>query len=152
MDETACELHQRNVKQYHSMTHDRCLHGCKDFLHQCRTTQHASCWKLGSWNTRAFSDKNYFNNEWDTKNSYLPESKQNSKNIFCVSNITFFHSMFLVINLQNNSKSLTQRKLFSAYFHFISWHATDQYRLFSGRSGETEMGEVFLVLLKQILN
>ena len=74
------------------------------------------------------------------------------KNIFCVSNITFFHSMFLVINLQNNSKSLTQRKLFGAYFHFISWHATNQYRLFSGRSAKTEMGEFFLVVLKQILN
>ena len=49
------------------------------------------------------------------KISYLPESKQNSKTIFCLSNIIFLHSMFLVINLQNNSKSPTQRKLLAAY-------------------------------------
>ena len=59
------------------------------------------------------------------KISYLPESKRNSKKILRLSNLTFLHSMFLVINLKNNSKSLTQRKLFGTYFHSISRHATD---------------------------
>ena len=84
--------------------------------------------------------------------SYLPESKRNSKKILHLSNRTFIHSMFLVIDLKNNSKSLTQRKLFRTYFHSISRHATDQYRLFSGRSANTEKEEAFLLALKQILN
>ena len=39
--------------------------------------------------------------------SYVPESKPNSKNILRLSNLKFLHSMFLVINVKNSSKSLT---------------------------------------------
>ena len=56
--------------------------------------------------------------------------------------------MFLVINLKNNSKSLTQRKLFGTYFHSISRHASEQYRLFSGRSANTEKEEAFFTGIK----
>ena len=56
--------------------------------------------------------------------------------------------MFLVINLKNNSNSLTQRKLFGTYFDSISRHATDQYRLFSGRSANTEKEEAFYIGIK----
>ena len=52
--------------------------------------------------------------------SYVFERKRNSKKILCLSNITFLHSMFLVINLTNNAKPLSQRKLFGTYFHSIS--------------------------------
>ena len=56
--------------------------------------------------------------------------------------------MFPVINLKNNSKSLTQRKLFGTYFHSISQHATEQYRLFSGRKANTEKEEAFFIGIK----
>ena len=75
--------------------------------------------------------------------SYLPESKRNSKAILRLSYLTFLYSMFLVINLKNNSKSLTQRKLFGTSFHSISRHATEQCRLFSGRNANTEKKEAF---------
>ena len=56
--------------------------------------------------------------------------------------------MFLVINLKIDSKSLTQRKLFGTYFHSISQHATEQSRLFSGRSAYTEKEEAFFTGIK----
>ena len=56
--------------------------------------------------------------------------------------------MFLVIDLKNNSNSLTQWKLFGTYFHSISRHATDQYKLFSGTSTNTEKEEAFFTGIK----
>ena len=56
--------------------------------------------------------------------------------------------MFLVINLKNNAKPLWQRKLFGTYFHSISWHATDQYRLSFGRNTNSEKVEVCFTCIK----
>ena len=36
----------------------------------------------------------------------------------------------------------------TTYFHSISWHATDQYRLFSGRSANTEKQGAFFTSIK----
>ena len=41
-----------------------------------------------------------------------------------------------------------QRKLFGTYFHSIYRHATDQYRLFSGKSTNTEKEEAFFTGIK----
>ena len=113
----------------------------------------APCWKLTFWNsTRTFCDKNHFNNVWDKRNfignwlfetapehfvtkiiltmceikeiSYLPECKRNSKKILRLSNITFLHLMFLVINLKNNSVTYVKQTiwyLLPFYFSTCNW-------------------------------
>ena len=88
--------------------------------------------------------------------SYLPESKRNLKKILRLGNITFFHSMFLVINLKNNSKSLINQLCKGNYLVltsilFIDMQLTNT-DYFLEKVQTLKKGKLFSLALKQILN
>ena len=88
--------------------------------------------------------------------SYLPESKRNLKKILRLGNIKFFHSMFLVINLKNNSKSLINQLYKGNYLVltsilFIDMQLTNT-DYFLEKVQTLKKGKLFSLALKQILN
>ena len=88
--------------------------------------------------------------------SYLPESKRNLKKISRLGNIKFFHSMFLVINLKNNSKSLINQLCKGNYLVltsilFIDMQLTNT-DYFLEKVQTLKKGKLFSLALKQILN
>ena len=88
--------------------------------------------------------------------SYLPESKRNLKKILRLGNIKFFHSMFLVINLKNNSKSLINQLCKGNYLVltsilFIDMQLTNT-DYFLEKVQTLKKGKLFSLALKQILN
>ena len=65
---------------------------------------------------------------------------------------TFLHMIMIKINLENNIKSMTQRKVFGKYYHAIISHASDQCRIINGRSSNTESDERYFHTIKDISN
>ena len=80
--------------------------------------------------------------------SYLPDKYRTPQKVFRLNNLIFIHAMLIAINLKKNLKTLTERKMFGAYFHAITRHASDQYRILSGRSANTEKEEAFFTGIK----
>ena len=72
---------------------------------------------------------------------YLPEEARSLTSILQLIITTFVHAMIIKINIRGNLKSLTSRKFFGKYYHSIISHASHQYRLFSGRTVNTEKEE-----------
>ena len=49
--------------------------------------------------------------------------------------------MMIGIHLQRKLKTITERTFFGTYHHSLTRHATEQYKLFSGHSTNTEKEE-----------
>ena len=81
---------------------------------------------------------------------YKQESHRTNENILHLYSQTFLHMIMIKINLQNNIKSMTQRKVFGKYYHAIISHASDQYRIINGRSSNTESDERYIHTIKDI--
>ena len=61
---------------------------------------------------------------------------------------SFIHALFLKINIEGKVKSAAERKLFGRYYHSLFRHSCEQYRVFSGRSANTEKEEATFNTLK----
>ena len=84
--------------------------------------------------------------------TYAVEEKRSRPKILRLSNITFTHALLLFIHIKDNLKSLTSRKLFGVYYHSIVKHAPIQFRLFSGRTANTEKEEAMFTAMKRDTN
>ena len=84
--------------------------------------------------------------------TYAVEEKRSSPKTSRLSNITFTHALLLFIHIKDNLKSLTSRKLFGVYYHSIVKHAPIQFRLFSGRTANTEKEEAMFTAMKRDRN
>ena len=60
--------------------------------------------------------------------------------------------MMIKIHLQGKLKTMTERKFFGTYYHSLTRHAAEQYRLFSGRSTNTEKKEATFNKIKVYTN
>ena len=58
--------------------------------------------------------------------------------------------MMIGIHLQRKLKTITEQTFFGTYHHSLTRHVTEQYRLFSGHSTNTEKEEARL-MFTQIL-
>ena len=84
---------------------------------------------------------------------YLPDDERNVINILRLINLTFIHSMIISIYLKGKTlKNLTERKMFGIYYHSLIRHAPEQFRLFSGRSSNTEKEEATFSTIKKNTN
>ena len=66
----------------------------------------------------------------------------------CLYSLCFQHAILHKINLQGKLILLTRRKFFGSYSHYLIKPASEQYRLFSGRTSNTEKDEATLKLIK----
>ena len=62
------------------------------------------------------------------------------------------HALLLQIHFQGHLKTLTERKIFGAYYHSLIRHASQQYRLFCGRTINAEKEEATFYGLKTSAN
>ncbi|XP_047134481.1 uncharacterized protein LOC101239424 [Hydra vulgaris] len=65
---------------------------------------------------------------------------------------TFLHSIFTNIYLKRKISSMSERKYFGIYYHSLIRHSGEQFRLFSGRSCNSEKQEAFFHPLKEFTN
>ena len=65
---------------------------------------------------------------------------------------SFLHALFLKINIEGKVKSATERNFFDIYYHSLIRHSCEQYRVFSGRSANTEKEEATFNTLKTFTN
>ena len=65
---------------------------------------------------------------------------------------SFLHALFLKINIEGKIKSATERKFFGIYYHSLIRHSCEQYRVFSGRSANSEKEEALFNTLKTFTN
>ena len=80
---------------------------------------------------------------------YSPDNIRTTTSVFRFNNITFEHANLLNNHFkQPKSPKLTSRKLFGTYYHSLTKHASEQYRLFSGRCFNTEKEEATFNKLK----
>ena len=79
---------------------------------------------------------------------YLPDKYRSIQKVFRLNNIIFIHSLLIQKHFQDKLCKLQERKFFGAYYHSIVHHAPEQYRLFSGRSINTEKEEATFHHLK----
>ena len=82
----------------------------------------------------------------------LPDKKRSVQKIMRLIFSTFKHAMLLKIHLDGKLKSETERKFFGIYYHSLIRHSPEQYRLFSGRSSNTEKEEAQFNALKTFTN
>ena len=83
---------------------------------------------------------------------YSPDKNRNCILILRLYLITFVFSMMIKIHLQGKLKTITERKFFGTYYHSLTRHAAEQYRLFSGRSTNTEKEEATFNKIKAYTN
>ena len=83
---------------------------------------------------------------------YLPDSERDVYKVLRLSTTVFVHSILIQNHIQGKLHALTERKFFGAYYHAIVAHAPQQYRLFSGRSINTEKEEATFHNLKNATN
>ena len=83
---------------------------------------------------------------------YKSDNDRTPQKIIRLSNLLFIHAMLLKINVPNDLKSLTKRKMFGSYYHSLVRHSVEQYRLFSGRTTNTECAETTFNALKTSTN
>ena len=84
--------------------------------------------------------------------AYAVEENRSCPKILHLTNLTFAHALLLFINIKDNLKSLTSRKLFGVHYHSIVKHAPIQFRLFSGRTTNTEKEEAIFTAMKRDTN
>ena len=84
--------------------------------------------------------------------TYAVEEKHSCPKILRLSNITFRYALLLFIHIKKNLKSLTSRKFFGVYYHSIVKHAPIHFRLFSGRTANTEKEETMFTSMKRDTN
>ena len=72
---------------------------------------------------------------------YLPEEKRNTQKILQPILALFSHAMIIKIHMDGHIKSMSERKFYGIYYHSLIRHSAEQYRLFSGRSSNTEKEE-----------
>ena len=72
---------------------------------------------------------------------YLPDIKRTPLTILRLVICCFQHAMMLKLHIDCYVKSLTERKMFGIYYHSLIRHSGEQYRLFSGRTTNTEKEE-----------
>ena len=80
---------------------------------------------------------------------YLPDNERNISKVLRLINITFIHGMLLTKFLDKNKSKLKDRKDFGVYYHSLIGHAPIQFRLFSGRTSNTEKEEATFSCLKR---
>ena len=83
---------------------------------------------------------------------YKTDEYRSTTSILCLHSLCFQHVMFLKINLQGKLMTLTSRKFFGSYYHSLIKHAPEQYRLFSGRTSDTEKEEATFKSIKMFTN
>ena len=83
---------------------------------------------------------------------YKTDEYRSTTSILCLHSLCFQHVMFLKINLQGKLMTLTSRKFFGSYYHSLIKHAPEQYRLFSGRTSNTEKEEATFKSIKMFIN
>ena len=60
--------------------------------------------------------------------------------------------LFIIINIRGKVKKLTNHKFFGSYYHSLIRHSSQQYRIISGRSINTESEEATFNSLKTFTN
>ena len=83
---------------------------------------------------------------------YLPEEKRNAQKILQLILALFSHAMIIKIHMDGHIKSMSERKFYGIYYHSLIRHSAEQYRLFSGRSSNTEKEEAVFNTLKKFAN
>ena len=83
---------------------------------------------------------------WETL--YLPETKRSAQKLMRLISTSFLHALFLKINIEGKIKSATERTFFAIYCHGLIRYSCEQYRVFSGRSANTEKEEATFNTLK----
>ena len=83
---------------------------------------------------------------------YSPDKKRNCILILHLYLRTFVFSIMIKIHLQGKLKTITERKFFGTYYHPLTRHAAEQYKLFSGRSTNTEKEEATFNKIKFYTN
>ena len=63
---------------------------------------------------------------------------------------TFLHHILILNVIGSNTIEISTRKLYGAYFHSISRHASIQYRIVSGKASHTEEQERIFNLIKDV--
>ena len=82
----------------------------------------------------------------------LPEEKRNAQKIFQLILALFSHAMIIKIHMDGHMKSMSERKFYGIYYHGLIRHSAEQYRLFSGRSSNTEKEATVFNTLKKFTN
>ena len=83
---------------------------------------------------------------------YLPDKNRSPLTILRLLLATFQHSMLLKIHISTSLKSMTERKFYGTYYHSLIRHSGEQYRIFSGRTSNTEKEEAIFQTLKKFTN
>ena len=79
---------------------------------------------------------------------YKINKHRRTTSILCLHSLCFQHAILHKINLQRKLILMTSRKFFGSYSHCLIKHASEQYRLFSGRTSNTEKDEATLKSIK----
>ena len=82
--------------------------------------------------------------------AYASDEERTPKNVLHLHIQTFLHHILLKEIVGIKPKELTARKLYGAYFHAISRHASIQYRIISGSASYTEEQERTFNTIKNI--
>ena len=83
---------------------------------------------------------------------YLLDEKRNAQKILQLILALFSHAMIIKIHMDGHIKSMSERKFYGIYYHSLIRHSAEQYRLFSGRSSNTEKEEAVFNTLKKFTN
>ena len=85
---------------------------------------------------------------------YSREENRTNQTILRLHNLTFSHAILLNKYFKDTNwkgqKTITKRKLFGKYFHAITNHSSQQFRILSGRSANTEQEERTFSYLKLV--
>ena len=83
---------------------------------------------------------------------YSREEYRTNQTILRLHNVTFNHAILLNDFFKDWKKQskITQRKLFGKYYHAVIKHSSEQYRILSGRSANTEDEERTFHYLKSV--
>ena len=84
--------------------------------------------------------------------TYYSEKKRSLQSILRLYSTTFQHALTIKTSLLGNIKGSTARKFFGSYYHSIVKHSPFQYRLFSGRTSNTEKEESTFNSMKMFTN
>ena len=83
---------------------------------------------------------------------YFPDKNRNCILILRLYLRTFVFSMMIKIHVQGKLKTITERKFFGTYYHSLTRHAAEKYRLFSGHSTSKEKEEATFNKIKVYKN
>ena len=72
---------------------------------------------------------------------YLQDSARSPQNILQYINTSFRHTMLLTLYFAGGLKKLRERKFFGFYYHSLICHAPLHFRIFCGRTFDTEKEE-----------